>query len=984
MLQLLLLAIVCCFSGSGAWAQVELVREGKARAVVVTPDQPLRVETYAAEELVAHVRLAGGCALPVRKESEDRPDGAPRVYIGACEATKRACPVDWANRPPNASLLRAQGNVLYLAGRDGGNAPLLDDTSAGTLFAVYEVLERFLQVRWLWPGELGTFVPRRATLAIPATDLQFAPPLAHTRVRFGGLMISPTGWSSPEARDRFAQENLQWLRRHRFARGISLEYGHGFEAYHKRFGETHPEYFNRLPDGTRRSDPTYYGGEDRLIAMCVSEPGLWRERVREWQETRTPQKPWVNCAENDTCGKCTCERCRALDVAGTIDGDPKLSPAEGLKRAEKAFAAGEPDWWRWLGSLSDRYAHFWLGVQAEARKVDPDATVLAYAYANYHKPPAKTRLNDHIVVAIVPALMYPWTPEKRRAFREQWSGWAGAGARLYLRPNYTLDGHAFPIFYAHRLADDFNFAAKHGLIATDFDSLTSEFGAQGPNHYVLARLHQHPEWPAEKLLGEYYAGFGPAEKQVRAYFQHWRKVSDGVTEEFLKKTALQRTPEGGSWGRFYLIADLIFPPRVMADGRALLERAAAAAQGDPLAERRVAFLEKGLRHAELCLATEKARQVYTQSGSLPEYQAALQALDDLRRSMEGENAVNAGFLRYLEGPVWDRALLTALKQPGERLPGPWKFQFDPEGQGAAKGWSRPECDDGAWPAIGISSAWEQQPVGKEWEARNGRGYNGLAWYRTTFRLKPAAKGERVSLVFGAVDESCVIWVNGRQVLQRTYDAAKNPNSWMEAFEVEVTPHVRYDAPNSLVVRVEDNSGAGGIWRPVWVVQSEPVAEGARNLLPDGGFEANPTPWKSHAASGEFRFVVDTEGAHGGKASGRIEGVKPAEREPAPGAGKAWGRWYQIGIPLQEGRKYRLRAWVRTAPEFAGTSDIWVRTAPGGDGAGNKSVRVPATKGLWQQVELDDIVAGANAGALYLNLMKDAGSVWFDDVEITAR
>ena len=123
---------------------------------------------------------------------------------------------------------------------------------------------------------------------------------------------------------------------------------------------------------------------------------------------------------------------------------------------------------------------------------------------------------------------------------------------------------------------------------------------------------------------------------------------------------------------------------------------------------------------------------------------------------------------------------------------------------------------------------------------------------------------------------------------------------------------------------------------------------------------------------------------GGKASGRIEWVKPAEREPAPGAGKAWGRWYQIGIPLQEGRKYRLRAWVRTAPEFAGTSDIWVRTAPGGDGAGNKSVRVPATKGLWQQVELDDIVAGDNAGALYLNLMKDAGSVWFDDVEITAR
>ena len=38
---------------------------------------------------------------------------------------------------------------------------------SGTLLGVYEVLEDYLGVRWLWPGDLGTYVPRRNTIVIP-------------------------------------------------------------------------------------------------------------------------------------------------------------------------------------------------------------------------------------------------------------------------------------------------------------------------------------------------------------------------------------------------------------------------------------------------------------------------------------------------------------------------------------------------------------------------------------------------------------------------------------------------------------------------------------------------------------------------------------------------------------------------------------------------------------------------------------------------
>jgi hypothetical protein len=960
---------------------LDLVTAGQPACVLVVPDEPLPGVSLAAQELCDHVRLASGASLSVVPESADRPDGLARVYIGVGKTTREAITLAWDELPHSTAVLRTVGARLFLAGRDGEGTPLLDNTSAGSLFAVYELLERQLGVRWLWPGELGTFVPPQTTLSLPDLDLQIRPRFLHTRVRFGGLSITPAGFSSMAARAEFADQQLRWLRRHRFNRGVSLEYGHGFEDYWQRFAASHPEYFNLLPDGQRRSDPLYFGGEGRLISMCVSAPGLARERVQEWQQTRTPDRPWVNCAENDTCGKCTCAACLAWDAPGTVEGRPELSQGDAIELAAQDFAAGKADWSRWLGSVSDRYARFWLATQAEARRVDPEATVLAYAYTNYKDAPRQTTLNDHIIVAIVPGLMYPWTDAKRQAFRTQWEGWSKAGARLYLRPNYTLDGHAFPIFYAHRLAEDFSFAAERGLVATDFDSLTCQYGVQGPNLYALARLHEHPDWSFAQIMAEYTAAFGPAAAAVEAYFNYWRQVSDQVTDATLAEAGRRSGAEGGSWAHFYLFADTIFTPPVMAQGRALLEQARLAAQADPSAVRRVAFLEKGLRHAELCLAVEQARRGYLASGNLPDYQAALATLDDFRRALEGESVIGPGILRYLEASNWDRSLLTALKQPGERLPGPWRFQFDPAKQGEGLGWQRPDTADQDWPEIDISSPWEQQPPGKQWEQEHGQGYNGLAWYRTRFSLKPARPGERVSLLFGAVDEACVIWINGQSALTRVFAAATDPNSWQEAFEVDVTPWVRYDQPNLLAVRVEDNAGAGGIWRPVWVSQVEPVAMGAANLVPDGDFEAADTAWKTHVAAGEFRFEIDPTVVHGGKGSGRIDCVRPAEREPEPRVGTAWGRWYQTGLPVQPGKTYRLRAWVLTAKEFAGSADLWLRSAEGGEGPGNHSVRLLPTHGLWRQVEFNGIVAGSNSAAVYLNLMGGTGSVWFDDVEL---
>ncbi len=563
---------------------------------------------------------------------------------------------------PNAFRIKLLGQSLFILG-DDSSGPVFgiqinNYTRVGTLFGVYEFIEKQLGVRWLWPGELGEVIPPSREIIAEKWDQSGQPVFVHARWRDGASTLAGSeGWSSAEAHARYLRDQGIWLRRHRFAMGLSMNMAHSFTNWWDRFAQDHPEYFNLLPDGTRRSDTTYWGGNKTLISMSVGEPALWRQKVEDWLARRSPQAPYIDATENDTDGRCVCEKCLALDEldpASEVPFDRRVAVARGR------LAKKDHKWTAALGSLSDRYARYYLAVQKEAEKVDPHAVVMGYAYANYVKAPRNTKLNDRIIIGIVPALMYPWTKEKQSNFRAQWNGWAATGARMFLRPNYMLDGHNLPIFFACKLGEDFSYAAAHGLIGTDFDSLTGQWASQGPNLYMLARLHDDPRMTVAQVLDEYYCGFGRAAGAVRAYFTHWERVSDAVTDEFAKKAKLH-------WASFYREADRIFTPKVIAAGRDLLENAAAAARNDPTAASRVAFLQKGLKNVELTLAVQRAYRQYKQDGNVGGYAAALKELDAYRARIDAEPVANMCYLRWSEDRTWDRKVVKQIAAGGTHL-----------------------------------------------------------------------------------------------------------------------------------------------------------------------------------------------------------------------------------------------------------------------------------------------------------------------------
>lgn len=635
-------------SAEAGKAGVHVVQEGRPVAVVVTPDRPMAVVTYAAAELVAHVRKATGATLTVVRESEAPANHPSRIYLGPCRATATAG-IDAGKLPAEGYALRTAGSALFIVGNDGGGEPLDPDTRAGTLFGTYEWLEAALKVRWLWPGELGTHVPRVRSLAASAVDRTGAPVLFQRRVR-PGLSMEPQNRAlgfTPKAWEQYVQDQNVFLRRHRMGRSRRMSYGHAFSDWWEKYGREHPEWFQQLPDGRRGPHK-----KTARYSMCVSDPGFQQQIVERWKAAGggKPGPSFINAVENDYPGMCACPRCKAWD--GPTPPDALKFYSAKSKVANTAF-------------VSDRYARFWLAVQQQAARVNPEANVIGYVYFNYFQAPTSgVKLNPNVLLGFCPSGgWYPRAADEHAWYKQQWSGWHRTGARLFARTNYFLDGYCMPFLFAHQFADDFRHAAREGMVATDFDSLTGQWSTQGPSLYLLMRLHTRPEAAADDLLSEYYAGFGPAAPDVKAYFDYWERFTTGKQPQL---NPLFEQLEASRWRTWARAAHAVYPPECFAPVEAILDRARAAAAPDPEAASRVEFLRKGLQHARLCAKAAGVLSLSRPEAPEAERAKVLHELMTFRRRVEREGIANFNQLAWVEDLSWKLPVET--RQPADLYP----------------------------------------------------------------------------------------------------------------------------------------------------------------------------------------------------------------------------------------------------------------------------------------------------------------------------
>lgn len=617
---------------------VTIGADAKPAVTLVTADQPEDSIRYAASELAGHIAKAIGSRPEIVTESAapSAKDGHPRIFLGDTRFARKAG-IKVGALATETCAIRTVGKDLCIAGSDGPGAALDENTSAGTLFGIYEVLDRYFGVRWLWPGELGTFVPRATSITIPPVDAVIAPHFMQRHVRSGAGLKSkrhPEMGFTAAAANEYSHAQAAFLRRHRMGRQLPASYGHAFVDWWEKYGATHPEWF-QLVNGKR--GPAKRGAR---FSMCISNEGLREEIVRQWHE-RSDASPgkspaFVNAVENDCPGQCECSVCTALDGPEPPDYR-KFLPAKS-KIARKPF-------------VSDRYARSWLAIQKIAAKKDPNAVVVGYAYMNYFAPPTSgVKLNQNILIGFCPSSWYyPRADEEQDWMKRQWRGWAETGARVFMRANYFLDGYCMPHVFAHQFADEFQNAVGNGMVATDFDSLTGHWATQGPNLYLLMRLQTRPEMDVDSLMLEYYSAFGPAADDVRAYFDYWESYTSK------ERSNLRDTFEAlqvSRWRNWAKAAHAIYPEESFAPAEALLDRASASAAADPEAAMRVKFLQLGLEHAKLCSRAAGKLSLGEPGATYEGGKAELQALLEFRRAHERSWISNLNHCAWVEARSW--------------------------------------------------------------------------------------------------------------------------------------------------------------------------------------------------------------------------------------------------------------------------------------------------------------------------------------------
>ncbi len=642
-------------------AQVSLVRDGKARAIIVTSDEPAETARYAAEELISHLKKATGVTLKVVSESETPTEPHTRVYIGETE-TGIHNGIDPSCLQREEYVMRSVGNDLFIVGQDGDENPLLQNNpNVGTLFGVYEFLERYLGVRWLWPGDLGTYIPKTDTVEFWSVNETHAPALAFrllvwSRIRaiaVGGRDLSKEderlGFSQPGAK-RYGEALQVLLRRHRLGgRDAEPPTGHAFSGWWQRYGQEHPEWFALRRDGTRGHPDKDYAH----VSMCVSNEELQDFIIEQWDGESV-----LRLGPVDRPGRCICEKCRSWD--GPQPEDPPWF-------AERVYATDHRAQEHFAGVTSDRYARFWKIMQKKAAKRNPHALVsVSYIYENeFPAPVTDIDLNKNIFAEFVqwqdPHLRwFPMPDEAYKWIKEQWLGWRETGIRMAYRPNYLHDGYVMPHFDTRQSGGFFKFAYEHGMEGARFDSLTGQWAAQGLRLYMHMRLMNKPELEIETIRDEYFSAFGPAATTMEQYFDYWEDYAFDNRMRFIELY----WDVGWRYSNYVRCAHLAFPDECFEPAEELLEEALAKARKDPLPEfaERVRFIQTGLEHARLAcdLAAVYDGNEVVPAGRVEEAKEALRKLVKFRK--ENEHTYFSDLLHVTN--FWERPRLNVEELVG--------------------------------------------------------------------------------------------------------------------------------------------------------------------------------------------------------------------------------------------------------------------------------------------------------------------------------
>lgn len=586
MLRHTLLLIALLLTTFTAHADITLVDAGQPKAVIISGESP---SAKAASKLLAvEIARISGVHLSVTSKA---PTGTNIIAVGESELT-HSLNLTTKQLKPGGFIIKSVDHTLILAGNDG------DETDPdGTLHAVTTFLEQSLDVRYLWPGELGHIAPPQRTITIGSLDLRSEPAIPQRKIRSSHYNeriqtgLDYLGLTKEEFEATHAGRSKKnrvkgevgddWFAFQKLGGNAGLTGGHAFGYTWEKYHAQHPDWFALQPNGSR--DLTNLS--PHRARLCKSNIALIDALAADKiEELKTNGGRSVSLCLNDggAATFCQCENCKKLDA-------PEGRKITLWDRSQKPYKDFE------YVSLTDRHVWFWNQLADRITKQYPNAWLTVYAYSVYKEPPIHQKLHPNLAVGFVGGSYASDTA--RDEARNDWLAWSKMASKLYWRPNVLLVGgrEGTPVNFTHKLAEDVRTFAAHGLVGTDFDSCQHFWATEGLSYYVLAKLLWDPAADVDAIIDDYCrAGFGPAAPQIKRYFARIEQITSSIAAD---NSAAARTKD--------MSLSLYYPPAVTSELGAILDEANVAANGDAPIKQRIAFLRTAIDFVRLQYATHK-------------------------------------------------------------------------------------------------------------------------------------------------------------------------------------------------------------------------------------------------------------------------------------------------------------------------------------------------------------------------------------------
>jgi hypothetical protein len=514
---------------------VTLVEKGQPKASIVLLGPRSAQLNQAVQELQTCLQLATGAKLPIVEGKM----ASPAIVIGESDLAKQNGLVA-KQMPIEGFAIKTVADHVLIVGRDeAGDGQARSD---GTAWGVYEFLERFVGVRWYFPGELGRSVPKTDTLAIEPAWLEDAPVFRKREI-----------W--PPVSQPWTGSGTQ-LGPHHACLRAGNSWPHQLVVHSPdwsrvpEYKEKRPEVFQLRSDGTRD-----------FSMLCYSHPKTletYLENIERAVAGKTPVHLGI--------------------VGKTITVSP--ADAEIACFAPESQKLWDPKGGQY-GAASRLVATFVANLSKEVKQRWPDMTVIYLPYLNYTTAPDGVTFSGNVEVQLcgMPGLALYKEPEIAKSEQENIDKWVKLTGRKIQNWHYSCwpEDRTTAVYLFPHTVRDFYKANRDKTVGTFINGETDHWPRQHLSLYCWLKVLWNPDFDVDAAIDEYCKRmYGPAAATMRELvalqIDGWEK---------------QRLPGGRMSAKG--IHEHSYPRATVQRMEALLEQARKQAGSDGVIQKRIAY-----------------------------------------------------------------------------------------------------------------------------------------------------------------------------------------------------------------------------------------------------------------------------------------------------------------------------------------------------------------------------------------------------------